>query len=73
VNGFLASEPFDADELLRWAEMYGDPEEWAQKAKALHTRMESLQATVRNIRDELTHGSTANWELIDRWFDEVLR
>lgn len=35
--------PFDPDELVRWAETYGDPEEWAQKAKAAHIRAEEAE------------------------------
>jgi hypothetical protein len=32
--------PFDPDELVRWAETYGHPEEWAQKAKAANEHLE---------------------------------
>lgn len=32
--------PFDPDELVRWAEMYGHPEEWAKRAQAAHAKYE---------------------------------
>lgn len=35
-------ERFDADELLRWAETYGHPEDWAKRAQAAHARAERL-------------------------------
>lgn len=34
---------FDPYELVRWAEIYGHPEEWAQKAKAAHLRAEKAE------------------------------
>lgn len=40
-NGF---GPFDPDELVRWADLYGHPEEWAQTAQRLHRKVESLEA-----------------------------
>lgn len=35
--------PFDPDELVRWAETYGHPEEWAKTAQQLHADVERLQ------------------------------
>ncbi len=35
--------PFDGDELVRWAELYGHPEEWAKKAQAAHMRAERAE------------------------------
>lgn len=35
---------YDPDELVRWAESYGHPEEWAKKAQSLHTMNETLKA-----------------------------
>lgn len=32
--------PFDPDDLVRWAETYGDPEWWANRAQQLHRRLE---------------------------------
>ncbi len=32
--------PFDPEELVRWAEAFGHPEWWAQKAKAFHAALE---------------------------------
>lgn len=39
--------PFDADELVRWAETYGHPEGWAKRAQAAHNRAENAEAEVR--------------------------
>jgi hypothetical protein len=36
--------PFDPDELVQWAEMYGHPETWAIRAKDAHARAERLAA-----------------------------
>jgi hypothetical protein len=33
---------FDPDELVRWAETYGHPEEWAKKAQHLHKTLERI-------------------------------
>jgi hypothetical protein len=41
--------PFDAAELVRWAEMYGHPEEWAKLAQAAHARAESAEAELERI------------------------
>lgn len=32
-----------ARELLRWADMYGEPEEWCKKAQALHAKCEKTE------------------------------
>lgn len=41
--------PFDPDYLMRWAETYGDPEQWAKKAQSLHGRVERLEHGLRLI------------------------
>lgn len=38
------AEPFDVDELIRYAESYGHPEEWIKKAQELHAKVERLEA-----------------------------
>jgi hypothetical protein len=38
--------PFDPDELVHWAEMYGHPEDWCKKAQQLHGRLERLHHLV---------------------------
>jgi hypothetical protein len=43
------------DSLARWAETYGDPEEWAQKAKAAHARAEKAEARVRVLEKALEY------------------
>jgi hypothetical protein len=40
----------DPDELVRWAERYGHPEGWVQKAQQLHGENERLRAEVRKRR-----------------------
>lgn len=40
---------FDPDELVRWAETYGHPEEWAQKAKEAHAANEVLRARIDEL------------------------
>lgn len=44
--------PFDADELIRWAEHYGHPEGWAKKAQALHGKVENLEAEVSRLKHD---------------------
>lgn len=41
--------PFDPDELVRWAESYGHPEEWAKKAQSLHAANERLRFALGTI------------------------
>jgi hypothetical protein len=36
--------PLDPDELVRYAERYGHPEEWIKKAQELHAKVERLEA-----------------------------
>lgn len=57
------SGPFDPDELVRWAEMYGHPELWCQKAQALHVRLERL----RELRAEQLAGRVPVSEFFDRF------
>lgn len=48
--------PFDPDELVRWAVLYGHPEGWCKRAQAAHARAEKAQARLVEVereRDEL--------------------
>lgn len=45
--------PFDPDELVRWAEHYGEPEQWAKKAQQLHAKLDSLETEHARIVEEL--------------------
>lgn len=45
--------PFDADELVRWAETYGHPEEWAKRAQAAHARAEAAESRLRECQEAL--------------------
>lgn len=42
--------PFDPDELVRHANMYGHPEEWIKKAQELYARVEKLEAENEKLR-----------------------
>lgn len=42
----MSEGPFDPDELVRWAEMYGHPEEWCKRAQQAHGRAERLQEAI---------------------------
>lgn len=42
--------PFDPEELVRWAELYGNPEGWAKKAQDLCRENEKLQAQLHVLR-----------------------
>lgn len=44
-------DDLDRDDLLRWAEMYGHPEEWAKRAQAAHGRAERLWKALREVGD----------------------
>lgn len=46
---YIDAGPFDADELVRWAEMYGHPEGWAKKAQSLHAKNENLREALQSI------------------------
>jgi hypothetical protein len=50
------------DELVRWAETYGHPEEWAQKAKAAHARAEHAEQELKDVK----HAYEREVELADR-------
>ena len=54
------------DRVARWAETYGDPEEWAQKAKAAHARAEEAEARVRALENAL-EGAQDFVERVERW------
>lgn len=41
---------FDPDELVRYAESYGHPEEWIKKAQGLHAKVEKLEAEVGHFK-----------------------
>jgi hypothetical protein len=41
--------PFDADELVHWAELYGHPEDWAKRAQASHWRAEKAEALLGRL------------------------
>lgn len=43
--------PFDPDELVQWADLYGHPERWAKKAQALHAENERLKAKALDLHD----------------------
>lgn len=43
----------DPDELVRWAERYGHPEGWVQKAQQLHGENERLRAEVGTWKQRL--------------------
>lgn len=42
--------PFDGIELMRWAETYGHPEEWAKRAQAAHSRAEDLASSLATLK-----------------------
>jgi len=48
-GGPTLGSPFNPDELVRWAETYGHPEEWAKLAQAAHARAESAEAELERI------------------------
>jgi hypothetical protein len=59
--------PFDPDELVRWAEMYGDPEQWAKKAQRLHGEVERLrEALVMIYRESPAAVARVCDEFLDR-------
>lgn len=41
---------FDPDELVRYAERYGHPEEWIKKAQELHGKVERLEGELVQAR-----------------------
>lgn len=41
------------DEVVRWVEMYGEPEDWAKRAQAAHGRAEKAEAEVARLREAL--------------------
>lgn len=43
--------PFDPDELVQWAEMYGHPEGWAKRAQSAHMRAERAEAKLRELQE----------------------
>lgn len=45
----IENGPFDPDELVRWAESYGHPEEWAKRAQAAHGRAEKIEARLQQV------------------------
>jgi hypothetical protein len=45
----IPDPPFDPDELVHWAEMYGHPEEWVQLAQAAHARAEKLERAIQTL------------------------
>lgn len=47
------TEPFDPADLVRWAEDYGHPEEWAKRAQAAHNRAEGLAEEIDRLRVDL--------------------
>lgn len=55
------------DEIARWIDMYGEPEEWAKRAQAAHNRAEGLsqrltKATARvGLADRLAEAAEAAW------------
>jgi hypothetical protein len=53
----MSHGPFDPDELVRWAEMYGHPEGWAKKAQGLYQSLEAL-----SIRHEALQAYVAELE-----------
>lgn len=57
--------PFDPDELVRWAENYGHPEEWAKKAQALHGQNEALRVALQRIYDALSESPSAGFAICD--------
>lgn len=44
--------PFDGEDLVRWATMYGHPEQWAKLAQASHIRAERTGAELARLRTE---------------------
>lgn len=52
VGALAVDEVFDAEELLRWAETYGHPEEWAKRAQAAHTRGEEAEERAERAETE---------------------
>lgn len=51
--------PFDADELVRWAETYGDPEEWAKEDST--RTLVSLEGELDRVEDRYEREST-EWQ-----------
>lgn len=49
VDGYNVG-PFDADELVRYAEMYGHPEGWIKRAQGAHQRAENAEQYVSALR-----------------------
>lgn len=45
--------PFNGDELVRWAETYGDPEDWAKRAQAAHTKAEHYYETAVRLQNRV--------------------
>lgn len=52
VDG-VEPKPFDADELVQWAESYGHPETWAKKAQDLHGKVDAAQAKAASAWTDL--------------------
>jgi hypothetical protein len=45
--------PFDSDDLMRWAETFGDPEWWAKRAQQLHGENERLRASLLTVVEQV--------------------
>lgn len=45
--------PFDSADLVRWAEMYGHPEEWVKRAQSAHGRAERAQRTAVDLQNRV--------------------
>jgi len=69
-------EVFDAEELLRWAETYGHPEEWAKRGMAAHTRAEEAEERAERAeteRDEAIKALDDALELAEGLLDDALK
>lgn len=45
-------EPFNVDELVRYAEMYGHPKEWIKKDQELHAKVEKLEGELERLKSD---------------------
>lgn len=46
----MTEGPFDPDEILRWADTYGHPEEWAKRAQAADAEAEKWERLFHEVK-----------------------
>lgn len=66
--------PYDPEELVRWADSYGHPEQWAKRAQQAHgkadRRLEALHRAVvlfDALGHDGTHGRCDPCEFVRQW------